>query len=85
MPNKKYQRGRRAEYKLMRELEEDGFSTIRAAGSHGVYDVIGFKWNNNDEMVIRLIQVKKIKKESKGKRFEGNVWDASVTEGTLYM
>lgn len=53
MPNKHYLRGRASEYRVQRELESEGFETIRTAGSHGVADVIA--WNGH---LVRFIQVK---------------------------
>ena len=36
MPNRNYVRGRQAEYKARRQLEQEKWSTHRSAGSHGV-------------------------------------------------
>lgn len=52
MPTR-YQRGRDNEYRAQRELEADGYTTIRSAGSHGTADVIA--WNATS---IRFIQIK---------------------------
>ena len=43
MPNKRYIAGRDYEYKVMRQLREQGFYAIRSAGSHGYFDIIGIK------------------------------------------
>lgn len=48
-----YERGRRYEYKSIRLLETQGFECTRAAGSHGVADIIGFS-----AATIMLCQVK---------------------------
>jgi Holliday junction resolvase len=53
MPNHNYTRGRAAEYRSMRLLEGEGYQTMRAAGSHGVFDIIG--WN---EAAYKMVQVK---------------------------
>ena len=53
MPNRKYEKGRRAEYKTMRLLSDDGYTCIRTAGSHGHYDIIAW-----DAYNILFIQVK---------------------------
>jgi hypothetical protein len=39
-----YERGRAREYRTMRLLRASGFECQRSAGSHGVWDVIG--WND---------------------------------------
>ena len=39
----KYAKGTRNEYRSMRWLEEQGYATIRAAGSHGLFDVVGVR------------------------------------------
>ena len=49
----KYERGRAIEYRIQRELEANGFTTIRAAGSKGKADVIAW-----DEHIYRHIQAK---------------------------
>ena len=46
-------KGTRTEHRSRDLLEADGFSVIRAAGSHGAFDLAAFR---ADE--IRLIQVK---------------------------
>jgi hypothetical protein len=43
MPNSKYRAGRDLEYAAARDLEANGYQVIRAAGSHGLADLIGFK------------------------------------------
>ncbi len=48
-----YEKGRRREYQVMRALEAAGFYCIRAAGSHGLFDVVAIGPNE-----LRLIQVK---------------------------
>jgi hypothetical protein len=43
MPNSKYRAGRDLEYAAARDLEANGYLVIRAAGSHGLADLIAFK------------------------------------------
>ena len=43
MPNSKYRAGRDLEYAAARDLEDNGYFVIRAAGSHGLADLIAFK------------------------------------------
>lgn len=54
----KYDRGRRAEWRLRDQLEAGGWTVIRAAGSKGPYDLVAFpRVNFNDDRVV-AIQVK---------------------------
>lgn len=57
MPNSNYNRGRRFEWELKRELEDDGFLVTRASGSHGVFDLIALK-EHHGEPETWLIQCK---------------------------
>jgi hypothetical protein len=43
MPNAKYRAGRDLEYAAARDLEANGYLVVRAAGSHGLADLIAFK------------------------------------------
>lgn len=65
MPNRNYQRGRRYEYKVMRDLEECGYHAYRTAGSHGAFDVIA--WHTRHTKVL-FIQVKSGERASKQDR-----------------
>lgn len=49
----RYERGRDAEYRAIRDLEAQGFAAFRTAGSHGGADVIAI-----NESGVRLIQCK---------------------------
>lgn len=51
--NKNYQRGVRLERFIISELSEQGYSTLRTAGSHGFADVIAI-----NKQLVRLIQGK---------------------------
>lgn len=48
-----YEKGRYYEYKSMRWLEKQGYTTFRSAGSHGLWDVIAY-----NEYNYLLVQVK---------------------------
>lgn len=50
-----YSRGRAYEYKAKQELEREGYTVIRSAGSHGPYDLIAFK----GPQPVRCIQIKR--------------------------
>lgn len=58
MPNRNYERGRRFEYDTMHltpQQQEDGWTSIRASGSHGKYDVVKI---DRKKKVIWFIQCK---------------------------
>jgi len=51
MPNKHYVKGRRKEYKIRKDLLEEGFDIVqRSAGSHSPIDV--FAINNKTKEII---------------------------------
>jgi len=65
--NSKYIRGRRAEYKVIAKLKADGYSTIRSAGSKGLWDIVAYpnQWHQNHKSQGNhwiVIQVKLNKK-----------------------
>ena len=53
MPNKKYEQGRRLEYRTIKNFEDMGCTAIRSAGSHSLVDVIAW-----DTRSVWLIQIK---------------------------
>lgn len=55
MPNKNYLRGRRLEWQVKKDLEADGWTVMRTAGSHGFADLIALRGD-----MIRFIQCKTI-------------------------
>jgi len=57
VPNKNYLTGRAYEYKAKKVLEEDGYTVIRAAGSHGLWDLIAVRGTEP----VRCIQIKRTK------------------------
>jgi len=54
----RYHIGARAEYKLKHELEKKGWHVIRAAGSHGKWDLVAVR-KRNGRVDVLLIQVKR--------------------------
>lgn len=56
MPNSNYNRGRAYEYKAKKELEVEGYSVIRAAGSHGPWDLVAIP--RDASRPVRCIQIK---------------------------
>jgi len=54
----RYHIGARAEYKLKHELEKHGWHVIRAAGSHGKWDLVAVR-KVGGRVDIALIQVKR--------------------------
>lgn len=47
-----YKKGARNEYRTMRLLEGAGFTAVRAAGSHGPFDVLG--WNASGFILVQV-------------------------------
>lgn len=43
MPNRNYQNGRALEYRVKRQLEDDGWFVTRSSGSHGPADLVALK------------------------------------------
>ena len=85
MVNKNYVSGRRFEYLIKKELQDQGWIAIRSAGSHSPFDIIAIK-----EDKILLLQLKKYQggkmppseyKKEMGKLFELNI--AKKLEPTL--
>jgi hypothetical protein len=64
MPNGNYTSGRAFEYKAKHQLEQEGYLVIRAAGSHGPWDLMAV----HEGEPVRCIQVKRVKKEGAMKR-----------------
>ena len=56
MPNRNYEKGRRKEYKIVRNLEKQGYDIVqRTAGSHSPFDIIAI---DTQKGVILLVQSK---------------------------
>ena len=53
MPNKNYERGRQAEWKIRDTLRAYGYSVMRAAASQGVFDVVGFHTGGRDLIAVQ--------------------------------
>jgi len=53
MPNANYIKGRAKEYKVKKQLEDDGWIVLRTAGSHGFADLVAVK-----RYAILFVQVK---------------------------
>jgi len=58
MTNRNYDRGVEKERKAQEQLEAVGYETMRTAGSHGLFDVIGYGATG-----VRCIQVKRAKQD----------------------
>ena len=54
----RYHVGARAEYRLKHELEKKGWHVIRAAGSHGKWDLVAVR-KRNGRVDVLLIQIKR--------------------------
>ncbi len=56
MPNRNYEKGRRKEYKLCKELRDLGYDiVVRTAGSHSPFDIIAV---DRYSKIITLVQAK---------------------------
>ena len=56
-----YAKGARLERELKAQLEKDGYTCVRAAGSHGMFDLVA--WNERKVMLIQCKTRKPSKKE----------------------
>jgi len=65
-----YARGANFERQVKRDLEGRGYLVIRAAGSHGIMDLVAFKARWTDEGAIWFIQAKLNGKLSPAERKE---------------
>ncbi len=54
-----YERGVEKERKAQEQLEAVGYEAMRTAGSHGLFDVIGYGATG-----VRMIQIKRAKKDN---------------------
>lgn len=77
MPNKNYEKGRQAEWACVRDLKRLGFAVIRAAASHGVYDVCGVR-----EDCVVLVQCKRGERPPSEREWAGMV-EMGVPPDTL--
>jgi Holliday junction resolvase len=56
MPNKNYEKGRRKEYKIVKQYKDKGYEIVqRSAGSHSPIDVFAI---DKSTRTIKLIQAK---------------------------
>ena len=54
MPNRKYEQGRRKEYKICADLREQGYDLVqRAAGSHSAVDVFAIKKADRSILLVQ--------------------------------
>lgn len=58
LPNKMYGRGRRYEYKISKKLRAEGWTVLRTAGSHGLFDLIAIKPPEVHEYMINTDRLK---------------------------
>lgn len=64
--NKRYVKGRALEYKVKHYLETLGYKVIRAAGSHGQWDLVAIHPEHCDVLFIQCKSDKKSKVEDAG-------------------
>lgn len=79
IPNANYLAGAAAERTVKRDLEQCGFSCIRAAASHGIYDVIGVRGDS-----VVFVQVKRGKTKPSPSEYQ-NLIDMPVPENALKL
>jgi Holliday junction resolvase len=75
MPNKNYLAGVRFEREVMKDLETDGWTCFRTAGSHGQYDVIAIRVDRKP----LFIQCKRVTDENDHKRLVIKFRETAVT------
>jgi len=81
-----YARGANFERQVKADLEKRGYLVIRAAGSHGIMDLVAFRARWTDEGAIWFIQAKTNGKMSPAERrelfesaFPRNAWAVIVS------
>lgn len=75
-----YQRGTRFERSLMKDLNEQGYDTLRTAGSHGAFDVVAF---NSDCVIFIQCKVEKTSPTSiisKYKKYKSDIDRIGLTK-----
>jgi hypothetical protein len=65
-PNSNYLAGVRFERKIMHELNREGYTALRTAGSHGDFDVIGVP--RNPDWPVLFVQCKRTEDGNKAKK-----------------
>jgi len=80
MPNKNYLKGRKKEYKVLKECRAKGHIALRSAGSHSPIDIVDI---NLVERIIRFVQCKpdSMSENAKNKILEEN----SLLKGPFYV
>lgn len=85
MPNSNYRRGRSFEYTCAELWREKGYTVIRAAGSHGEFDLVAYKKDRKPE----LIQCKLLKEEAPAKllvkKFKESTYPSSTYHQTIMV
>lgn len=74
MPNRNYIKGRKKEYKIVKEFKDKGYDIVqRTAGSRSPFDVIAIRKEDNK---ITLIQVKpnNISEREVNRIYKDNDW-----------
>jgi hypothetical protein len=82
MPNKNYQRGRRLEWQVKKDLEQEGWHVMRTAGSHGAYDIVAIR-EKNGFTEIKFIQCKSGGKTINITKLSDELWEKSPINGAI--
>ncbi|MDD5406993.1 MAG: hypothetical protein PHE73_08665 [Sulfurovaceae bacterium] len=53
-----YSRGRAYEYKVIKEMEKNGWFCIRSAGSHSPVDIIALQKLKDETFAVKFLQIK---------------------------
>jgi hypothetical protein len=80
-PNTNYNSGRAFEYKRRKHWISEGYAVIRAAGSHGPFDLIGFK----SAHPVLAIQCKRVEDASTAKRLLKEFRDSPPLQPSKYF
>ena len=73
--NLHYNRGRRWEYIAKKELEAADYTVIRAAGSHGPYDLVAIP---PDSSLVKCVQIKATKAKVDFKPLRRKAWESEL-------
>jgi len=82
MPNVNYQRGRRLEWQVKKDLEADGWHAMRTAGSHGAYDIVAVR-DKDDLTEVKFIQCKSGGKKLNVTKLSNELWEKSPIQGAV--
>lgn len=80
-PNPNYRAGRAFEYKRKAHYQKEGYEMIRASGSHGLFDLVGF---HPDKPTIG-VQCKRVQTHAEGLRLLKNFKETPPLRPSKYF